>query len=265
MRKILVILSTILLGFTSCINSGLEDLPVYNEAEITAFNLEYRFVTKNANGVEMMAVVTLGGNAVIDKVAGTITVTPTIPAPTTTFTQAERRKVSLETIVAYGKLSPAAKIEPMDGAPILGTPGNFTAERKYKVTAADGKTTKIWVVKINPLPIINQYEGNYHATGYFNHPTSPRALDLDKYMSSVDASTITGAHSDLGDSGYTITVKINSDNTVVVKQFASGNEIGEMTPGAVNKYDPTTKTFTLNYRYSGSNGWRTVNETLVLK
>ncbi len=121
------------------------------------------------------------------------------------------------------------------------------------------------MIKVKPIPAINIYEGNYASTGRFEHPTAPRDLALDKYMTTVNTNTITGPHSDLGGSGYTIEVKINTDNTCVVSQFANGAPLGEMTPGAINKYDPTTKTFTLNYRYSGSNGWRTISETLKLK
>jgi hypothetical protein len=156
MRKLIFILSILSLVMTSCIDWGLQELPVYNEAEITAFNLEHRYVVKNANDVEMMAVVTMNTDVQINKENATITVTASVPPATTSFTEAERRKVSLESIIAYAKLSPAAKIEPIDGAPVLGTIGDFTGERKYRVNAADGKTVKIWTIRINPLPLINE-------------------------------------------------------------------------------------------------------------
>lgn len=264
MKKIFFILSVIAITFSSCIDWGLEELPVYKETKILEFNLEHRYVVENANGHEMLAVVTLGTTTNIDTINNTVTVDASIPAPFGSFTQDERRNVSLESIVAYAKLSPAAKIHPMDNAPELGAPGNFTQEGKYQVTAADGKTSRIWTIKVNPLPLINQFEGEYHATGYFDHPTASRDMDLTKYYSSVDATTITGDHSDLGGAGYTVTIKVNADNSVVVKQFANGAEIGEMVPDTENSYNPATKTFTLNYRYMGGNGWRTVSETLVL-
>ncbi len=242
----------------------MDELPVYNESKILEFNLEHRFVAENVNGHEMLAVVTLSTTANIDTINHTITVDVAIPAPFGSFDQDERRIVSLESIVAYAKLSPAAKIQPIDNAPELGEPGDFSQENKYLVTAADGKTTQVWTIKVNPLPIINQYEGEYHATGFFDHPTAPRDMDLNKYYSSVDETTITGDHSDLGDAGYKVTLKVNADNSVEVKQFANESEIGEMTPDAENSYDPATKTFTLSYRYMGGDGWRTVTEILVL-
>jgi hypothetical protein len=155
MKKLFFIFSILLLAMSSCIDWGLQELPVYTEAEITSFNLEHRYVVKNTNSVEMMAVVTLNTSVQINKDNATITVAASVPSATANFTLEERKKVSLESIVAYAKLSPAAKIEPMDGAPALGTIGNFTGERKYKVNAADGKTSKIWTIKVNPLPVIN--------------------------------------------------------------------------------------------------------------
>jgi len=108
------------------------------------------------------------------------------------------------------------------------------------------------------------HAGIYVSSGYFDHPTAPRELALEKTLSKLNDNTLICGHSDLGGSGYTITMTVNSDYSVTVKQFAP-DEIGEMVPGAVNKYDPVSKTFTLNYRYMGGNGWRTVNETLKLK
>ncbi|NWJ49396.1 MAG: DUF1735 domain-containing protein [Bacteroidetes bacterium] len=117
--------------------------------------------------------------------------------------------------------------------------------------------------EILQVPVANQWEGSYKSTGHFDHPTSPRDLNSTKRLTTVDATTVTGPHSDLGGSGYTITIKINPDNTCIVTQYAGGVLLGEMTPGAVNKYNPETKVFTLNYRYSGSGGYRTVSETLT--
>jgi hypothetical protein len=116
---------------------------------------------------------------------------------------------------------------------------------------------------IYQVPIANQWEGTYKSTGHFDHPTSPRDLNSTKHLSTVDATTVTGPHSDLGGSGYTYTLKVNADNTVIVTQYAGGVVLGEMVPGSVNKWDPETKVFTLNYRYSGSNGWRTISEKLT--
>lgn len=126
------------------------------------------------------------------------------------------------------------------------------------IIAANFKTV------ILQVPVANQWEGFYQATGVFTHPTAgPRNLNLVKQYTTLDATSITGPHSDLGGSGYTVILKINADNSVIVTQFANGVLIGEMVPGAVNNYNPVTKVFTLNYRYSGSGGFRVIQETLT--
>lgn len=156
MKRIFIILSAVMLSFSSCIDWGLEELPVYEEANILEFNLEYRYVDTNDNGFERLAVVTLPTTTEIDDVNHTVTVDASIPDPSGSFTQEEREKVSLSNLVAYAKISPAAKLQPMNGAPQLGKPGDFTQEREYRVTAADGKTVYTWKVKINLLPAINE-------------------------------------------------------------------------------------------------------------
>ncbi len=136
---------------TSCIKSGLEDLPVYKEAEIIDFDLEYRYTLTNENGIEYLAVKSLGGDVDIDTGSETVTVSPTVPEATDNFPESERQKVSLENIVAYAKLSPAAKITPLNGAPELGKPGDFSVQREYRVTAADGKTSRVWTIIVESL------------------------------------------------------------------------------------------------------------------
>lgn len=138
--------------FSSCIGWGLDELPVYDEAEITDFDLEYRYIVKNENGVERLAVKTLILDVQIDSEAKTIEATPELPDATNDFTEEERSKVTLTSITAYTKISPAAKIEPLDGAPVLGKPGDFSIDRQYNVTAADGKHSNVWTITVNPLP-----------------------------------------------------------------------------------------------------------------
>ena len=57
---------------------------------------------------------------------------------------------------------------------------------------------------------------------------------------------------DLGGSGWTMWLKVNPDNTVVFTPKGASNtstvQFGE------NRYDPTTKTFILNYKYPGAGG-----------
>jgi hypothetical protein len=152
MRKIYLIL--ILLGavVSSCLKSGLEDLPAYNLTKITSFNMEYRFEAKNANGVSYVEVVTLPTTVQIDVANNKVTVTPSLPAANSVFTVAERKKVNMTNIIGYCSLETAASIKSVGNSPQLGVPGDWTAERKYLVTAADGKTTQEWTIKVNPLP-----------------------------------------------------------------------------------------------------------------
>lgn len=57
---------------------------------------------------------------------------------------------TVEKLVVVLNISTAANIVPIEGAPDLGKPGDWTKENKYKVTAADG-TSKIWTVKAKQI------------------------------------------------------------------------------------------------------------------
>jgi len=142
------------LMLTSCLRMGLEDLPAFEEAEITDVRFEYRFKDPNTvwiDGEETVKWVNLTvQNRVIDSGAGTITCTLQTPDADATFTESIRQQVSLSNIVGKFYLSTAATIAPVEGAPTLGVPGDFSAPRKYMVTAADG-TTKTWTVHVTAL------------------------------------------------------------------------------------------------------------------
>ena len=115
------------------------------------------------------------------------------------------------------------------------------------------------------LPIANPYQGLYHASGVFIHPTAgTRVIDEDKDLTTVNCNTVGSTAGDLG-SADPMTIKVNADNSVTIGGQISASQPLIMTPGAVNKYDPATKTFTLNYQYSGAGGDRVIKEVLVKK
>lgn len=47
-------------------------------------------------------------------------------------------KDGLSSLWVYVSISDAATLSPLDGSPKLGTPGDFSRDRTYRVTAADG-------------------------------------------------------------------------------------------------------------------------------
>ena len=144
------LINTVLLLFligtvSSCLKSGLDDLEAYNEAEITNLNFEYRWWDE---AKDQMAVKTLNIEKQISKDDNLITCKLTVPTASGSFTDAVRQNVSLSNLIAYIDLSTAARIMPLNGAPMLGSPGDFSAkEFKYQVTAADG-TKREWTIKI---------------------------------------------------------------------------------------------------------------------
>ena len=98
-----------------------------------------------------MKVVTLTvADKVINAEAGTITCTVTVPPADGPFTEAIRSTVALTNLVGKFNLSTAAIIAPQDGAPTLGSPGDFSATRRYLVTAANG-TKKDWTIQVTAL------------------------------------------------------------------------------------------------------------------
>jgi hypothetical protein len=142
MTKYVIIIALAFLSM-SCIDWGLEELPLHSNAEILNFRYEYRYSVNNTNGFPrleyriMNNAITISGDQVTNVL--------TIPAPSGTFTADIASNVKLTNLVGYCDISDAARIEPLDGAPVLGTVGDWSQTRSYKVTAADG-TTKVWKI-----------------------------------------------------------------------------------------------------------------------
>lgn len=130
---------------SSCLTAGLDDdLPVYTEAEVTAFNFEYRWTIQEGIS-EKLQVKTLTAQTKINQAEGLIECAITVPKVSGTFTEEVRNQVSLSKLIGYATISTAASIAPVGSAPVLGKVGDFSqSDMVYEVTAADNKNKKQW-------------------------------------------------------------------------------------------------------------------------
>lgn len=136
------------LSFSSCLESGLDDLPSYEEADIKAFTFEYRWMVKEGTS-EKLRVQKMSTDVDINIDNATVTCTITVPNVNGAFTQEIRDKVSLSNLNAYCTISTAATITPLGDAPILGKIGDFSkSNMQYEVVAADAKNKKTWKLVI---------------------------------------------------------------------------------------------------------------------
>ncbi len=127
------------------------------------------------------------------------------------------------------------------------------------------------------INIKNAYDGNYHAVGYFYHPSAPRAIDRTVTLATVGEKV---SSTNLGDLANPISLTVDANNNVTVADLNGNVGVGPTTslsalpspytPFAgsnptiyTNKYDPATKTFYLRYGYQGGSGPRTVEEILT--
>lgn len=145
-RVYLTILLMLPLMLTSCLKSGLEDIEVFHDADITSIRaLYYYYDTEvSATGSQLFSKGNISrADVTIDTDAATIVVGEATPAAAN-IDQFDATKV-----VMMLNISTAATIEPVDGSAVLGVEADWTAGKvnQYKVIAADG-TTKIWSITI---------------------------------------------------------------------------------------------------------------------
>ncbi len=148
------LLLMLVLVCSSCLKGNLDDLPAFEEANITDVKFDFRYKDSSdewITGEPIVKVVALTvENKVINAEAGTITCTITVPPADGSFTEEIRNTVALTNLVGKFNLSTAAVIAPQDGAPTLGVPGDFSTTRRYLVTAANG-TKKDWTIQVTAL------------------------------------------------------------------------------------------------------------------
>ena len=146
-----VICLVAVLTLTSC---SWEELPEYDQAEISQVNFRYRWPSTDyiddITGEPLILEVGLTTNASIDSETGTINVVISVPAAQSYFTQAVRDGISLSNLCCQVTLSTAAKIAPTDNHKVLGIPDDWTSPHAFVVTAANG-TKKNWTINVTSL------------------------------------------------------------------------------------------------------------------
>jgi hypothetical protein len=124
------------------------------------------------------------------------------------------------------------------------------------------------------VKVKNDYEGEYHATGLrllYAGPTlgsgvaSQFDIDDDKYLYTIDKNTVETDVADLIGSGWMFLEVDPATFDVTVKPSTISPTFLLSNNGSC-KYNPATRTFTLNYKYFNAAGnLRTITETIVGK
>jgi hypothetical protein len=153
MKKFLNIFAALLLAVvsTSCLKHDLEELDVYSGCDITRVDCAYRWKTgeihpgTQSEKVNQVYVSAYSRTYVTDESDPSRGVC-TIRYSKTNIPQ-EYRSIAETEMVVYVTISTAATMKPINGAPALGIPADWTADHEYEVTAADG-TKKIWKIVV---------------------------------------------------------------------------------------------------------------------
>ena len=150
MKKYLYLIAAMFMAVlsTSCLESGLDELDEYSGCDITNGNVYWRYYGDGkipASGEQQVKQVYLAASRTqdVENCVYTIRyVTGNIP-------EAERGNFTESKAVVAVTISTAATIKPINGAPKLGVPGDWTKDNQYEVTAADG-TKKTWTIVVEP-------------------------------------------------------------------------------------------------------------------
>lgn len=116
--------------------------------------------------------------------------------------------------------------------------------------------------------ITNKYHGSYRSTGNFEHPTAPRTIDKDKFLTTTGPSTVETEFGDLGSSGWKMKLTVNSDNTISMVPSGASNTTAALMfddPNYNNKYNPATRTYWIKYGYPMPGPTRIITEKITLK
>lgn len=152
MKKYIYMITAIILPllFSSCLKDDMDNIEYTTDCDISSVSFEHRWtVPSEVEGIWTLRFKEMSVKSDINKDNGIVTVDITVPSVDNSFPEEERNKVSLSSIACSFFVSNAAKVTPLEGAPKLGTLGDYSAQTyKYRVTSAAG-VYKDWQIKIN--------------------------------------------------------------------------------------------------------------------
>lgn len=147
-----LILFTAASFLSSCLDYNLKTLDTYDGSEILGvqgvYHRYYLNTTIPVSGerqVKQNGLTVSNQNKDIQKAEYTFDVS--VPS---NFPSGEVANVSASNLVVVLNVSSAAIVEPQEGSPKLGVPGDWSKPNKYLIKAADESST-IWTVKLNLL------------------------------------------------------------------------------------------------------------------
>jgi hypothetical protein len=154
MKYIWVMVASVLFLFVSCLKDGLEEVELTTECEVTNIEFEHRWII-NPGDVEGMAKLYFQKLTVIKTIDiddATITVQLTVPNVSANFPVEQREATVISNLACSFFVSNAASVTPLNGAPELGTLGDYSKATAisplvYRVIAAAGNY-KDWKIII---------------------------------------------------------------------------------------------------------------------
>lgn len=146
-----LLLLFLFISMTSCLKSGLDDLPEFEENDITGVQrVEYAYISDEispASGQKITKYVELGNTTTIDTQARTVKISVTVPAASASFPQTEHDKCAKSNISVMISISTAARVTPVGNAPKMGVAGDWSKPNKYLIIAANGAESE-WTVEV---------------------------------------------------------------------------------------------------------------------
>lgn len=112
-----------------------------------------------------------------------------------------------------------------------------------------GKISTVLNSSVVEVGVKNKYDGVYHATGVFHHPTAgDREIDEEKVLVTTGPNSVSANLGDLGTSNYKMILTVNPDNSVTIAPAGATPNIDQSWGN--NYYDPVDQSFHLHYSYN---------------
>ena len=152
MKRYIISLFTAVLSMmclTGCLTHGIDGPEeLFDGADITGLQGVYYRYIDNSGKEPAVKQITLARGADINTEENTMEIACQAPS---NFPDDQLPNLKATELVVVLNISTAAVIEPLDGAPKLGVPGDWSKPNRYQITAANGDK-KIWTITLELIP-----------------------------------------------------------------------------------------------------------------